>query len=608
MKPGALIIGTVASVVLLAAAAVLYMKSNASGEQDYRAAINAVQNIQRLSSDWSIEIIRVKSDPLADFDSLASFIPRMARLKQGLNQTARGIPGLPDRLANDINAYVSAVDAKEERVERFKTGYAVVRNSARYLPLAASNVVSVAQDSQDQALAQEISSLVQNVERHLVTPTEASQTRLLDEMESLREKSVSYPPALANGIANLLSHAEVLVTKQGPTEVLFREATSQTISNMTDDLVGSLQFALGRTSVETAQYDRGLLAVIVLLALFWILLALQQRRRSGAPLPAAAAVEAPPAGLATTAGKADAPKPAPDDPPAAPQPALQPAPDDPPAAPQPAPGAAAVPSPGVSPPTPPAPEAEPDLGVSIARAFTINCAARTLASSAEQITARMDYLRQTQQHLQNELENSNGVGSLYNGADLDEEMAALAAIAANVHQETAALSELSRRLESISASPEDEISRSMTNINSCIDDVVGACDSPRSATITKRLGEVPEILASQVECRLFLSELIDNSIHAVEGMDERKGAIRIDTAFKDDEILITIIDNGTGIAAERRMNIFKPFYSSRKGAMGIGLSLAGHLVKKYDGVIKINSLPGQGTVARISMPAGVPSP
>ena len=52
----------------------------------------------------------------------------------------------------------------------------------------------------------------------------------------------------------------------------------------------------------------------------------------------------------------------------------------------------------------------------------------------------------------------------------------------------------------------------------------------------------------------------------------------------------------------------EPFYTSRNGAMGIGLSLAGHLVKKYDGVIKINSLPGQGTVARISMPAGVPSP
>ena len=96
-----------------------------------------MRQIQQLSSSWSIEIARVRSDPLADFDSLAAFIPRMASLKESLSDASRRIPGLPDRLANDIRGYLSAVDAKEERIERFKTGYAVVRNSTRYLPLAA---------------------------------------------------------------------------------------------------------------------------------------------------------------------------------------------------------------------------------------------------------------------------------------------------------------------------------------------------------------------------------------------------------------------------------------------------------------------------------------
>ena len=597
MKPGALIIGAVVSVVLLAAAAFLYMKSSDTGEQAYREVIGAVQHMQRLSSDWSIEIARVKSDPLADFDSLASFIPRMARLKHVLGDTAQRIPGLSDRLANDINAYISAVDAKEERVERFKTGYAVVRNSARYLPLAASNVVRIAQESQDQALAQEVSHLVQGIERHLVAPTEDSQTRLLAALETLREKSVSYPPPLANSLANLLSHAEVLATKQGPTEALFREATSRNISTMTDELVGGLRFELDTKTVELVQYDRGLLAVIVLLALFWILLALQQRRRRSAPLPAVAAApsaaDRPPARPATPVEVAGAPQPAPERETAA----VPTAPADP-----------AVPSTASSPPTPPAPAAEPDLKESILRAFIINCAAKTLSASAEQVSARMDYLRQTQQHLQNALENSDGIGDQHAGFDLDEEMASLAAIAAAVRQETGVLSGLSRRLESIAATPDGEVNRCMTNINTCIDDAVKACDPPVYTTITKRLGDIPEILASRVECRLLLSELIDNSIHALEDMDGRKGVIRIDTAHKDDEILITIIDNGKGIAAESRLNIFKPFYSSRNGAMGIGLSLAGHLVKKYGGVIKINSLPGQGTVARISMPAGILNP
>ena len=267
-------------------------------------------------------------------------------------------------------------------------------------------------------------------------------------------------------------------------------------------------------------------------------------------------------------------------------------------------------------PAPPAPAAQAqqppgadaDLEESIVSGFVVQCAANTLAASADQISTRMDYLRQTQQHLQSVLENSDGVDDLYEGADLDEEMAALAAIATSVRQEATILAKLSKRLECVSIMPDGDISRSMTDINSCIDDVIQVCGPEVAAIITKRFGDIPEILASKSEFQLLLTQLVENAVHAVKQMNERKGVIRIDTVHKDGEILITIIDNGTGIESESRMNIFKPFYTSRNGAMGIGLSLAGHLVKKYDGIIKINSLPGQGTVARISMPAGVPNP
>ena len=57
-----------------------------------------------------------------------------------------------------------------------------------------------------------------------------------------------------------------------------------------------------------------------------------------------------------------------------------------------------------------------------------------------------------------------------------------------------------------------------------------------------------------------------------------------------------------------RRQIFRPFYTSRDGAMGLGLTLAGDLAKKYEGGIKVNSLPGQGTVARITLPTGTPGP
>ena len=579
MKPGALIVGAVATVILLAAAGVLYLMANDGGERHYRGSIGTVQQIQRLSSDWSIELARVKSDPLADFDSLAAFIPRMARLKTDLSETARSIPDLPDRLANSINAYISAIDAKEERVERFKTGYAVVRNSTRYLPLATANAVQQADQLGDQELARDISGLTQEMDLYLATPSDEAQTRLGREMESLRETSVRYPPALANTLSNLFSHAEVLLNRQGPMEELFAEATSDKISRLTDELAGSLRFELGRKEVQLAYYDRGMLVVIALLALFWILLALHQRRRGGTDAAAAG-----------TAAAAPSPE--------------QSASSQPSIGPRPSPAPVAVRQAEASPPT----SAEADLEKATINGFVVKCAAGSLAASADQIDARMDYLGQTRQHLQNALDNGDTVAEVHDGIDLNEEMAALSAISSSVRQEAKGISDLARRLESVSAMPRNHVNRSMTDINACIEEAIEECGSEANGLITKRLGDIPEILASRAELRLMLMKIIDNSVLAVRDLDERKGMVRIDSTRKDDEILITVIDNGNGIPAEKRMNIFQPFYTTREEALGIGLTLAGYLVKRHEGVIKINSLPGQGTVAQITLPAGVPNP
>ena len=293
MKSGAIILGIIVSIILLAAAGALYVIAGNNGEQHYRTSINLVRQIQQLSSNWSIEIARVKADPFADFDSLAAFIPRMARLKDNLSDTARRIPDLPDRLASDVNVYLNAVDAKEERIEQFKTGYAVVRNSNRYLPLATANVAQQAREAKDEGLMRAISSLTQDMGAYLATPTDTAKDRLTGELQRLREASVAYPLPLANGLANLFSHAEVLLDKQVPTEKLFMEATSNDISDLTDRLAGNLEFELGRREVRTTYFEGGIMGVFGLLTLFWIVLALQQRTRA-----AVAGVQASPAAAA----------------------------------------------------------------------------------------------------------------------------------------------------------------------------------------------------------------------------------------------------------------------------------------------------------------------
>ena len=585
MRLGAVILGISISAVLLAVAVYFYVMADNGGGRHYDKSIDLVRQMQVLSSDWSVEITRVRSDPFSDFDSLAAFVPRMARFKEKLSQHAQRIPDLPDRIADEISAYLSAIEAKEERVERFKTGYAVVRNSKRYFPLAAASVLRQAEESRNDALVRSISRLTRDVNLHLAAPTKTAKIRLTAEIEALRRASVDHAPSLAHAVENLLAHSEVLVEKQGPTNELFRDVTSNEVTRAADRLAGNLEFELGRAAVLAAYYEYGILATIGVLVVFWIVLALQQRlpgrsiAGEAAPQPPTLDTPFSPARGGTT-GEFD---------PAATQPTAP----APPVAAEP-PGTAAEPS---------SVPAQRDPDAVLQNGFVVKCVAGVLASSAEEIADRMDFLRNTHRRINDALQHGDSGGDASIEAKLGEHVDAISAVAASVRQRINGIADLAKRLESFCAVSADEAERSMIDINACIENVIAAAAGGTRASIVKNLGDVPRIFASEAELHMVVAELVENSAFAVRDLTEKKGIIKIDSVRKDDEILITVIDNGVGIAPDRRRSIFKPFFTSRDGAMGIGLALAGHLVGKYEGTIRINSLPGQGTVARVTLPA-----
>ena len=238
--------------------------------------------------------------------------------------------------------------------------------------------------------------------------------------------------------------------------------------------------------------------------------------------------------------------------------------------------------------------------------FLTECVAESLVSSTSRIADGMDRLRLAQNRLRTALRDSDVLLELDDGADLDEEMEAASAVSLSVRREANTIADVAKRLAAFSNLPNGETDHGMVDVNACIEEAIATTGAESAVTVARKLGTVPEIFASRTDIRLLVAKIIENSLHAVEGLDDRNGTIKIDTARKNDEILVTIIDNGVGITPDKRSKIFKPFYTSREGAMGLGLPLAGHLARKYEGGIKINSLPGQGTVTRITLPTGLP--
>lgn len=92
-----------------------------------------------------------------------------------------------------------------------------------------------------------------------------------------------------------------------------------------------------------------------------------------------------------------------------------------------------------------------------------------------------------------------------------------------------------------------------------------------------------------------LINLLLNALQAVEGQEapaiQMKGFLN-----ESQHVVIQVIDNGPGIPTENLEKIFIPFFSTKKGGSGIGLSLSRQIMRLHRGTIHAHSQAGGPTI------------
>lgn len=121
---------------------------------------------------------------------------------------------------------------------------------------------------------------------------------------------------------------------------------------------------------------------------------------------------------------------------------------------------------------------------------------------------------------------------------------------------------------------------------------------------THLMAHLPSIKGDPHELQGVLINLISNAVDALP----QGGTIEIttQTGLNDGrEVECTIKDNGAGIAEENLERIFNPFFTTKdkSGGIGLGLSTSLSIMKKHNGLIRVNSKPGEGTIFLLSLPA-----
>jgi signal transduction histidine kinase len=107
----------------------------------------------------------------------------------------------------------------------------------------------------------------------------------------------------------------------------------------------------------------------------------------------------------------------------------------------------------------------------------------------------------------------------------------------------------------------------------------------------------PDRLAAAVE------NLVSNAIKYTHS----GGKVRVNTTVEGPEVLIRVMDNGSGVGVDEQQKIFEPFYRGNQGkrfkqGMGLGLTIARDLVEAHGGSISLESEPDNGSTFTIHLP------
>lgn len=118
-------------------------------------------------------------------------------------------------------------------------------------------------------------------------------------------------------------------------------------------------------------------------------------------------------------------------------------------------------------------------------------------------------------------------------------------------------------------------------------------------TLETRMGaDLGQVGAAPVVMAQVLNSLLANALEATAPGDR----VRLSACRDGRRALIELQDSGSGIAAERLDDVFKPFFTTKPRGLGLGLPLARRIVRRLGGELRIESSPGCGTRVAIELP------
>jgi putative PEP-CTERM system histidine kinase len=137
------------------------------------------------------------------------------------------------------------------------------------------------------------------------------------------------------------------------------------------------------------------------------------------------------------------------------------------------------------------------------------------------------------------------------------------------------------------------------DLNALVSDVVKEFKTAGDVSVECSLGALPDTLLDGEQIQRVVKNLVLNAKEA----SSAGASIKVATEQQNGFAVLTVRDNGSGMSEEfLRTQLFRPFATTKKKGLGIGMYQTKMIVEAHNGRILVDSKPGAGTTFRILLP------
>jgi putative PEP-CTERM system histidine kinase len=138
-----------------------------------------------------------------------------------------------------------------------------------------------------------------------------------------------------------------------------------------------------------------------------------------------------------------------------------------------------------------------------------------------------------------------------------------------------------------------------SDLNELVSKALDGWEKTSDVALVKDFHPLPKVFLDREQMLKVVTNLVLNATEAVSG----KGHVRVETSQHNGWVVLSVADNGCGMSAEfLNRSLFRPFQTTKKRGLGIGMFQSKMIVEAHGGRIEVESELGKGTTFRVLLP------